>query len=72
MLRDRRIIGGLNMKKLYILLHLGAYAAGCYDNGDMTFLMMLVIFDICILWDKLASMKKRAGRKYAPSVKGGE
>lgn len=59
------------MKMLFILLHIGAYFAGLYDNRDMTFLVMLILIDICVLWDKLASMKKRAGRKYAPSVKGG-
>jgi hypothetical protein len=60
------------MKMLFILLHIGAYFAGLYDNGDMAFFVMLILIDICVLWDKLASMKKRAGRKYAPSMKGGE
>ena len=59
------------MKTLFILLHFGAYFAGRYDNGDMTFLLMLIVIDFCLLWDKLASMKKRTGRKYAPSVKRG-
>lgn len=59
------------MKTLFILLHFGAYFAGRYDNGNMTFLLMLIMIDFCLLWDKLASMKKRAGSKCAPSVKRG-
>lgn len=51
------------MKLLWIILHIGAFFAGLYDNGDMTFLGMLLIFDAVILWDKLSEGKKRRERR---------
>lgn len=47
------------MRVLYILLHIGTFIAGYYDNGDLTAFAILCCFDIFILLDKLTSAKKK-------------
>lgn len=46
------------MKTLYILLHIGTFIMGWLDNGDITVFAMLIVIDICILWDKLFGPSK--------------
>lgn len=53
------------MKKImYILLLIGSFLAGWYDNGDITFFVMLAFFGLCEAVDGIASRVKRFRRNY--------
>lgn len=49
--------------RLYLLLHVGTFIAGYFDNGDMTAFALLAVFDISILLCKVHNRIKQSKRQ---------
>lgn len=56
-------------KMTYILLLVGAFLLGWYDNGDITCFVMLVFFGLCEAVEGIASRIKRFRRNYKIVIK---
>lgn len=56
-------------KITYMILLIGSFLLGWYDNGDITFFVMLVFFGVCGLAESIISRVKRLRREYKIIIK---
>lgn len=56
-------------KIMYILLLVGSFLLGWYDNGDITFFVMLAFFGLCEAVEGITGRVKSFRRNYKIVIK---